>query len=52
MSARPGVRRKAPRRAVPRSAGFSLVEVIIALAVFMIGALSLSVVMPWRPNAS
>ena len=50
MSARPGIRRKAlrpaPWRAVPWAAGFSLVEVIIALAVFMIGALSLSVVMP------
>jgi prepilin-type N-terminal cleavage/methylation domain-containing protein len=31
---------------VARAAGFSLVEVIIALAVFMVGALSLSVVMP------
>ena len=38
--------RRASRRAAPRAAGFSLVEVIIALAVFMIGALSLSVVMP------
>jgi prepilin-type N-terminal cleavage/methylation domain-containing protein len=50
MSARPGIRkqgpRPAPRRAVARAAGFSLVEVIIALAVFMVGALSLSVVMP------
>jgi len=50
MSARPGNRRKAPRPApwcaVPRTDGFSLIEVIIALAVFMIGALSLSVVMP------
>jgi prepilin-type N-terminal cleavage/methylation domain-containing protein len=50
MSARPGIRRRVRRRAsrcaAPRAAGFSLVEVIIALAVFMIGALSLSVVMP------
>jgi prepilin-type N-terminal cleavage/methylation domain-containing protein len=50
MNARPGICRKALRRAsrrtLPRAAGFSLVEVIIALAVFMIGALSLSVVMP------
>jgi len=50
MSARPGIRRKASRPAsrcaVARAAGFSLVEVIIALVVFMIGALSLSVVMP------
>ena len=38
--------RRASRCAAPRAAGFSLVEVIIALAVFMIGALSLSVVMP------
>jgi prepilin-type N-terminal cleavage/methylation domain-containing protein len=50
MSARPGSRRKgprpAPRGAIARTAGFSLVEVLIALAVFMVGALSLSVVMP------
>jgi prepilin-type N-terminal cleavage/methylation domain-containing protein len=50
MSARPGNRRQAPRsgarRVASRAAGFSLVEIIIALAVFMVGALSLSVVMP------
>jgi Tfp pilus assembly protein PilV len=46
MSARPGICRKAPRRAATRVAGFSLVEILIALVVFMIGALSLSVVMP------
>ena len=46
MSARPGICKKRPRRAAVRETGFSLVEVIIALAVFMIGALSLSVVMP------
>ncbi len=46
MSARPGIRRRAARPAPGRAAGFSLVEVIIALAVFMVGALSLSVVMP------
>jgi prepilin-type N-terminal cleavage/methylation domain-containing protein len=51
MSARAGIRRRktprsAPRCAVARAAGFSLVEIIIALAVFMVGALSLSVVMP------
>jgi type IV pilus assembly protein PilV len=50
MSARPGIRRRAPRpvsrRAQVRETGFTLVEVLIALAVFMIGALSLTVVMP------
>jgi hypothetical protein len=50
MSARPGIRRRAARRVVrrsaPRAAGFSLVEILIALAVFMIGVLSLAVVMP------
>jgi prepilin-type N-terminal cleavage/methylation domain-containing protein len=46
MSARPGIRRKVTRRAAPRAAGFSLVEVIIALAVFLVGVLSLAVVMP------
>jgi prepilin-type N-terminal cleavage/methylation domain-containing protein len=50
MSARPGSRwkasRPAPRCAGTRAAGFSLVEIIIALAVFMVGALSLSVIMP------
>ena len=50
MSASPRIRRKVtrrvPRRAAARAAGFTVVEVIIALAVFMIGALSLSVVMP------
>jgi prepilin-type N-terminal cleavage/methylation domain-containing protein len=46
VSARPRSRRKPPRRAAVREAGFSLVEVIIALAVFMVGALTLALVMP------
>jgi len=50
MSARPGIRRKSPcpvaRRTGPREAGFSLVEIVIALGVFMVGALTLSLVMP------
>jgi prepilin-type N-terminal cleavage/methylation domain-containing protein len=46
VSARPRSRRKPPRRAAVREAGFSLVEVVIALAVFMVGALTLSLVMP------
>jgi prepilin-type N-terminal cleavage/methylation domain-containing protein len=46
VSARARSRRKPPRRAAVREAGFSLVEVIIALAVFMVGALTLALVMP------
>ena len=45
MSARSRIRRRA-RPAAVRSAGFSLVEVVIALAVFLVGALTLSLVMP------
>ena len=54
MSARPGIPRKparpASRRAGACTAGFSLVEILIALAVFMVGALSLSLVMPLATN--
>jgi len=46
VSARPGIHGRRPRRAAVRETGFSLVEVIIALAVFMVGALTLSLVMP------
>jgi prepilin-type N-terminal cleavage/methylation domain-containing protein len=45
MSARPGIRMRS-RPAAARAAGFSLVEVVIALAVFLVGALTLSLVMP------
>jgi prepilin-type N-terminal cleavage/methylation domain-containing protein len=51
MSARTCIGTKSPRRSPRRAAGrgaegFTLIEVIIALGVFLIGALTLSLVMP------
>ena len=46
MTAHASSHRKQVRRRERCSAGFSMVEVIIALVVFMVGALTLSLVMP------